>query len=479
LRGHFCSFMHMERKMIEELRGVAAFNDLPDDQLQWIVDHSGYHEYQDGSQIKKTGEEADVMLIIIEGAINFYLDIHGRLVYYFSFANDEQTGGVTGLLPYSRMKTYPGCSFAGGKLRTLQLHKKYFGELEQLNPGLIQRLIGYMTERAKAFATLQTQQEEVHALGQLSAGIAHELNNPASAINRISSELNNRLKLNYELTEQLLYHKIEGAHVNQLRSLVEAKQLAPKPRLSAIQSMERENEIIDWLENAGFRESQRVSETFLEAGFAGGDLEDIKNSVSKEAFTQVIYWIENLLSSQRIAKDLEEASGRISFLVNAIKSHVHIDRTEDLQPTDIHTGIESTLTLLGHKLREKNITVKILLAENLPEVPAHVGELNQVWTNIIDNAVYAVDKSGEITIETSTDGKNVTAKITDNGPGIPAEIVSRIFDPFFTTKKVGEGTGIGLDLVNRIIKRHNGDVKVESVPGRTRFCVSIPVAQTK
>ena len=469
----------MEKKTIEELRAVTAFSDLPDDQLQWIVDHSEYHEYEDGSQVKKTGDEADVMLIIIEGRITFYMDIHGRLVYYFSFANDEQTGGVSGLLPYSRMKTYPGCSFAMGKLRALLLHKKYFGELEQLNPGLIQRLIGYMTERAKAFATLQTQQEKVHALGQLSAGIAHELNNPASAINRISSELAKRLKLNYELTEQLLRHNIEAAHVNHLRTLIEAKELAPKPRLNAIQSMERENEIIDWLENAGFTESQQVSETFLEAGFAGKDLEDIRSSVSKEAFTQVIYWVENLLSSQRIAKDLEEASSRISFLVGAIKSHVHMDRTEDLQPTDIHTGIESTLTLLGHKLREKNIIVRKLFAENLPEVLAHVGELNQVWSNIIDNAVYAVDKGGEIVIETSTDGKNVTAKITDNGPGIPVEIVSRIFDPFFTTKKVGEGTGIGLDLVNRIIKRHNGDVKVDSTPGKTRFCISIPIAQTK
>jgi signal transduction histidine kinase len=465
----------MEKITIEELKAVSTFSDLPNEHLQWILDHSEYKEYEDGSQIKKTGDEADVMFIIIEGRITFYMDIHGRLVYYLSFVNDAQTGGVSGLLPYSRMKTYPGCSFATGKLRALLLHKKHFPELEQLNPNLIQRLIGLMTERVKAFATLQTQQEKVHALGQLAAGIAHELNNPASAINRISSELTKRLNLNYELTEQLLRHNIDATHVNSLRRLVEAKQLTAKPRLTAIQSMERENEIIEWLENAGFPESQGVSETFLEAGFAGEDLEDIKNSVSKEAFTQVIYWIENLLSSQRIIKDMEEASGRISFLVNAIKSHVHMDRTEDLQPTDIHTGIETTLTLLGHKLREKNITVKKLFAENVPEVPAHVGELNQVWTNIIDNAVFAVDKSGEIIIETSTNGKDVTAKITDNGPGIPAEILPRIFDPFFTTKKVGAGTGIGLDLVGRIVKKHHGEVKVDSVPGRTSFCISIPI----
>jgi len=467
----------MKEVTIEELKAVPAFSDLPNEQLEWILDHGEYHEYEDGSQIRKTGDEADVMFIIIEGRITFYMDIHGRLVYYFSFVNDEHTGGVSGLLPYSRMKVYPGCSFAMGKLRTVALHKKYFPELEQLNPGLIQRLIGYMTERAKAFATLQGQQEKVHALGQLSAGIAHELNNPASAITRISVELTKRLKLNYELTEQLLRHDVDAGRVNSLKNLVETKEQSPKPRLNAIQTMEREDEIIEWLEKAGFPESQLVSETFLEAGFAGKDLDEIKNGVSKEAFTQVIYWIENLLSSQRILKDLEEASGRISFLVSAIKSHVHMDRTEALEPTDIHTGIENTLTLLGHKVREKNITVKKLWGENVPEVPAHVGELNQVWTNIIDNAIYAVGKNDEIIIETSTDGKNVNAKITDNGPGIPAEILSRIFDPFFTTKKVGEGTGIGLDLVSRIVKRHNGEVKVDSVPGRTTFCISIPITK--
>src|SRR4029078_3844864 len=210
----------MEKVTIEELKAVVAFSDFPNEQMQWILDHSDYQEYEDGSQIKKTGDEADVMFIIIDGRITFYMDIHGRLVYYFSFAHDEQTGGVTGLLPYSRMKTYPGCSFATGKSRILALHKKFFTELEQLNPSLIERLIGYMTERAKAFATLQTQQEKVHALGQLSAGIAHELNNPASAINRISSELTKRLKLNYELTEQLLRHNIDGTLVKSLRSLI-------------------------------------------------------------------------------------------------------------------------------------------------------------------------------------------------------------------------------------------------------------------
>jgi signal transduction histidine kinase len=243
--------------------------------------------------------------------------------------------------------------------------------------------------------------------------------------------------------------------------------------------MDKEDEIIDWLEKAGFPGSQQVSETFVDAGFSGKDFENIRNSIGKEAFTQVIYWLENFLGSQRIIKDLEEASTRISNLVGAIKSHVHMDRTNELQPTNIHNDIENTLTLLGYKLREKNIAVKKVFCENLPDVPAYVGELNQVWTNIIDNAIYALEKNGELTIETSCDGTNVNVKIIDNGKGIPPEIVSRIFDPFFTTKKVGEGTGIGLDLVNRIIKHHKGEIKVGSEPGRTEFAICIPLAEAK
>ena len=191
----------MQSVTIEDLKKNVAAGNLPDEQLQWIIDHSEYKEYEDGTQIKKTGDEADVMIFILDGAVSFYMDVHGRLVYYYHFMNDATSGGVSGLLPYSRMKVYPGCSFADGKLRVLLLHKKYFEELERLNLDFIQQLIGYMTERAKAFATMQSHQEKVNALGQLAAGIAHELNNPASAINRISSELTQRLKLNYTLTE--------------------------------------------------------------------------------------------------------------------------------------------------------------------------------------------------------------------------------------------------------------------------------------
>ena len=466
---------------IEDLKIVIALSDLPDEHLQWILDHSELREYEDGASVAKFGEPAEWMWFTIEGKISFYMDINGHQVYYFTFENTEVTGGVGGMMPYSRMKTYPGYSYATGNAKLLRMHKDHFHELEQLNPDFIQKLIGYMTTRARVFATTQLQHEKVNALGKLAAGIAHELNNPAAAINRISNELAKRLSRNYKLTEQLLQSGISPQQMQHIGKIVQEKgnEAGQKNKLSTMQRMENEEEIADWLETNGVVENREQAETFSENGFTAAELEDTCSGIGKAAFINLLPWLENLLSSQKIIKDLDDASCRISNLVGAIKSHVQMDRTEDMQPTNIHTDIENTLTLLGFKLREKNIVVKKIFCDGMPVVPAYIGELNQVWTNIIDNAIFALEKNGELIIETSCDPKNITVCIIDNGPGIPKEIMSRIFDPFFTTKKVGEGTGIGLDLVTRIIKHHNAEIKVNSVPGRTAFEICIPVTQNQ
>lgn len=463
---------------IEDLKKVIALMDLPDEHLHWILAHSEYQEYKDGDMIAKFGDPADIMWIGLSGKVNFYMAINGMQVYYFTFENNNVTGGIGGIMPYSRMKTHPGYSYASGEVKLLRMHKKHFAELEHLNPDFIQKLIGYMTERARIFATTQQHHEKVNALGILAAGIAHELNNPAAAINRIASTLTEKLHLNYTLTKNLLECNMTPLHIDSIRSLVAKKEagLDKLAKRTSLQKLESEETITDWLEHHSIT-AREVAETFSEYGFSTRDLDEIYSEVGAASFPQVIPWLENLLSSQKIIADLADASNRISLLVGSIKSHVHMDRTNELQPTNVHQDIENTLTLLGFKLREKNITVQKDFCRDLPDIPAFVGELNQVWTNLIDNAIFAVEKNGTIIIKTACSPKQVTVQIIDNGNGIPKENLSRIFDPFFTTKKVGEGTGIGLDIVNRVVKSHNGEITVHSTAGRTEFIVSIPTRQ--
>jgi signal transduction histidine kinase len=462
---------------IDDLKNVLALCDLPDEHLQWILDHSEYKEYADGDLIAKYGEPAEWMWAALSGKVVFYMYINGRQVYYFTFENNSVSGGVGGLLPYSRMKNHPGYSYAVGEVKAIRIHKKYFAELEALNPDFIQKLIGYMTERARAFATTQLQYEKVNALGNLAAGIAHEMNNPAAAISGISDELGKRLNRNYELTRKLLDCKITSDQIQHIHQVVEQKgNTAPSVKRTVRERMANEDEIEDWLRETGINERE-TAETFSESGFTTEELENIRAGLGTESFRKVVPWLENLISSHKIIRDLADASRRISALVTSIKSHVHMDRTNELQLTSIHQDIENTITLLGFKLREKNIEVIRKYDADLPEISVYVGELNQVWTNLIDNAIYALQKNGKLSVKTSHNEKNVLVSIIDDGVGIPKEIVSRIFDPFFTTKKVGEGTGIGLDLVQRIVRKHNGEIKVTSEPGKTEFCISIPFVQ--
>jgi signal transduction histidine kinase len=468
----------MSEKSIDDLSKVIALHDLPDEQIRWIYDRAEYTEFVDGDLIFKKGDPAEYLWLIPEGRFDFYMDVNGQEVLYFNFQNDNFTGGVGGLLPYSRMKESPGYAYSIGHTKMFSLHKKYFQELALLSPELNNRLIGYMTERARAFATTKLQQEKVSALGRLAAGIAHEMNNPASAINRIASELAKRLKDNYLLTGKLVQYNISADLIQRIKLMVEEKENSAVKKMSMSEKMNKEDEIADWLQKkAGVKDI--TADTFVDAGITANDLGKIKKDIGEEEFIHILHWVENLLISQRILKDLDESSSRISHLVGAIKSHVHMDQTNELQLTDIHRDIENTLTLMGYKLREKNITVKKIFNEDLPEVPVYVGEMNQVWTNIIDNAIYALQKGGTLTIETFCETKKVCVKICDNGPGIPPEIQSRIFDPFFTTKKVGDGTGIGLDLVNRIVKNHKGEITVYSKPGQTEFKICIPVPDAK
>jgi signal transduction histidine kinase len=263
---------------------------------------------------------------------------------------------------------------------------------------------------------------------------------------------------------------------NKLFEVLDRKE---KPKLTLMQRTEREDEMRDWMDDHKVECSDEIAETFLEYGFTIKDLEDLENQLpdKEQYFSPVLNWMNQNLVTERMVNDIQEAAQRIFHLVKSVKNFTHMDQGKAKELIDIHTGIENTLTMLQYKLKKGNIEVVREFDPQLPKIMAMVGELNQVWTNLIDNALDSMQAvgRGRLTIRTEKDHEFVKVSIIDNGPGIPDEIKSRIFDPFFTTKDIGKGTGMGLDVVSRIVAQHHGSVKATSEPGNTTFIVCFPI----
>ena len=223
--------------------------------------------------------------------------------------------------------------------------------------------------------------------------------------------------------------------------------------------------------------SYEIAESFVDFNFGIDNLETFCSHIPPNYCSPVFNWISNLLATERMVEDIQESSRRIADLVCSVKNFTHMDRGSDKQYADIRTGIHNTLTMLGYKIKKGNITLVEDYDETLPPVNALIGELNQVWTNLIDNALDAMETNGKgtLTIKTGKEREFVKVFIIDEGPGIPADIKPKIFDPFFTTKEMGKGTGMGLEVVQRIVRQHNGSIKVNSAPGHTEFIVCFPV----
>ncbi|MEL6823855.1 MAG: ATP-binding protein, partial [Calditrichota bacterium] len=245
--------------------------------------------------------------------------------------------------------------------------------------------------------------------------------------------------------------------------------------LSMMEKSEIEDEIADWLEDHGVEDGYEAADSLADFGFTIEDLEEIHSHLRDEDIPPVVNWLDNVLSTEKLVGEIDDAAKRISDLVKSVKGYTHMDEAPDRRRLSVKEGISSTLTMLNHKLKKKQVEVKLDMESDLPEINGFAGELNQVWTNLIDNAIDAIGENGELLIKGEKDREFVLLKFIDNGSGIPEEIQSKIFDPFFTTKSMNEGTGLGLDIVHRIIRNHNGDIKVESEPGHTEFQVCLPI----
>lgn len=460
--------------IVARLKEIDILKEVPTTDLEWLADNSTLNNLTEGEYLFRTGQPADNMYVLFEGKVEAKMERNGQ---YRTLGRFE-AGEVTGLLPYSRMKTALADAQVIEPALVMSTHRDKFHEMICDHHDLVQPLVSFMTTRVRDFTKRQQQDEKLMSLGKLSAGLAHELNNPASAITRSSVALKKHLGTVPDKFKRVISIRLEPEQIDAVNNILFCKLDKLKSLdLTLMQRTEREDEITDWLDDHDMGDCYEVSENFAEFGITTDDLEAILNHVSEAYLPPVLEWLDNVLTTEKMVGEIEEASQRISSLVQSVKTYSHMDRGADMEAIDIMAGIRSTITMLGHKIRAKQLNLVEDVADNLPKVQAYASELNQVWTNLIDNAIDALEPSGTIKIKVYKEREFVKVELEDNGSGIPEDILPQIFDPFFTTKDIGKGTGLGLDIVQKIIQQHRADIKVASKPGETIFTVCIPINQ--
>jgi signal transduction histidine kinase len=463
----------------EELRGLFLFEHLSDEQLDWIEEHAALERYDGGDVVIQEGEPATCFYILLGGALRMTRLVSGVEV---EMKRSDQRGSYCGATQFfvhqETDHSYGASVHAVSDVEFVTLPAAEFAVQFRGWFPMAAHLLEGMYVGWRNTDTVISSRRRLLALGELSAGLTHELNNPAAAAVRATASLRERVAGMRHKLAVLAKKDIDPDLLEQLLDVQErlVKQVADAPKLTAMQQSDREDEIGDWFDEHDIGQGWDLASIFVSAGLTADSLDGVLESVGEGLLDGAVRWLAYALETEMLMGEIEDSTTRISALVGAAKQYSQMDRAPH-QWTDVHEGLDSTLVMMSGKIGP-GIRVVKEYDHSIARVPAYAAELNQVWTNIIDNALGAMAGEGTLTLRTWQVDKQVRVEIGDTGPGIPEDVRQRIFEPFFTTKGVGEGTGLGLDISWRIVvERHSGDIKVESAPGDTRFEICLPVEE--
>jgi signal transduction histidine kinase len=452
--------------LVDRLAQHDTVGKAPRRELEWLASNGAVRALDPGDVLTAKGTHPEGMFIVLSGRIAIHVDRGSGLQKVMEW----REGAVTGALPYSRIVGPPNDTMAMEPTTVLAIHRERMQDMIAECHELTSIFVHAMIDRAKQFNASDLQNEKLMSLGKLSAGIAHELNNPASAIERSASTLGDRLDEAQKAVQALCAAHLTEAQLATIDRIREACSAGHSIGVrSTIEQAEREDEFSDWLRDHGV--DVMNAESLADTAARIEHLDALAAAVQGPALNAVVRWLAAGCSVRSLTSDIQEAAIRISGLVQAIKGFTHMDQSTTAEPVDLAQSLANTVAVLKSKARAKSISIGITVEPDVPKVRGFTGELNQIWSNLLDNALDAVQASGRIDVVAERDPRGVIVRIVDNGPGIPPEIRNRIFDPFFTTKGVGKGTGLGLDIVRRLVVHNDAAIEVDSQPGRTEFRV--------